>query len=194
MSARLLGPWREGVTLLPRLRTPWGSWAGMCAAVAGMRAAVHAEATHVVVMSGQDLPLVDIGTLETFFGDAGAVSFFPSVEVPNAIFGPKGGADRFRGWHRPIRRRDFQVPFPNPLPKDLSPRIGAFWCALDSGAVRTLLTAFADRRVWRSFSRIQLPEEAFIPMILDARHAGEKIHEYLWYIDWSIRTFGIHAR
>jgi hypothetical protein len=184
------------VTLVEGLATRWASWTIVEATLSGIRAALEGGATHVVLMSGQCLPLAGHESVSGFLEEAGPVSFLRSHPVPSWNYGREGGMNRFRGWHRPTLGRDVRVPLPNPVPPGLSLRLGSFQSVVDAGSARSLLAAADSAIMRRFFSRVWIPDECFLHSVLATTRPDHVVSENLWFMDWSNtdrrhpRTFG----
>lgn len=177
----------EWVRMLPRRRSGWASWGLVEPALAGFEAAHGVGASHVVLLSAQDYPLVPLPEIEAFCRRHEDLSFMPFWALPAQLWGRRGGMERLRYWHRPIRRRRFRIPVPRRLPPGLAPYGGAQWFMLSRRAVGDLLH-FVDRRpdVVRFYRHAWTPDEMFIhTALLNSPSRERVVNENLWFVRWT---------
>lgn len=177
-------PW---VRMLPRSRSAWASWGQVEPALAGFRAAQEIGASHAVVLSGQDYPLVPSQRIQDFCRTYEGISFVPHWKLPWSDWGRHGGMERLRYWHQPIRRRRFRIPVPRRLPPGLTPYGGAEWFMLAQPAIDALLQFVAERPdVVRFYRHTWTPDEMFVhTALLNAPSRPEIVNENLWFVEWT---------
>lgn len=179
------------VTLLPRRRTRWGGLELVRAEFDGLRAALAAGADFIVVMTGQDTPLVSPREIIAFCRDHHGRSFYAISPLPVRYWGPDGGMKRFRhhnlalGPPWPIER--FRIPIRRRLPKGLKLWSGNAYHLLAASHARAIL-ALLDRRpelerFWRS---VWIPDESFVAtLLMNSVPRDEVVNENLWFIEWN---------
>ncbi|MBV9464760.1 MAG: hypothetical protein JO206_14280 [Solirubrobacterales bacterium] len=173
--------------LLPRVRSGWGSWGIVAAALGGLRAVRRLAADHVAILSGQDYPLVAVERIQGFSRQHPDLSFVATWPVPTPLWDRDGGAYRIRYWHQPVRGRRLFVPLPRRFPHGLTPFGGSLYCMLARSAVDAVLE-LVERRpdVVRFYRHAWIPDEMFIPtVLLNSLSPDRIINEHLWYMDWS---------
>jgi hypothetical protein len=178
---------RDWVTFLPRSRSAWASWGLVEPALAGFRAAHARGLSHAVILSAQDYPLVPVETIQDFSRRHVGVSFIPYWPLPSPMWGPAGGMERLRYWHRPICRRRFRIPVPRAIPRGISPYAGAQWFMLSRPAMGDVLRFLDDRpEVVRFYRHAWTPDEMFIhTALLNSATSGDIVNENLWFVMWT---------
>jgi Core-2/I-Branching enzyme len=178
---------RDHVTLLPRSRSAWASWGQVEPALTGLRAAYALGISHALVLSGQDYPLVGQDAIDAFCRAHEGTSFMPHWALPSDLWGRRGGMERVRHWHRPIRRRRFRVPVPRALPGGLTPYGGASWFMLAHRAIGDLMRFLASRpEVARFYRHTWTPDEMFIhTALLNSPSRESVVNENLWFVRWT---------
>jgi hypothetical protein len=178
---------RDRVHLLPRKRTGWAGWGIPEATLNGLNAAYAHGARHAVVLSGQDYPLVPPGAIQAFSGRNPDTSFMASWELPTPMWGRRGGLERIRYWHQPIRGHRFRIPIPRRLPRGITPYGGSAWSMLSRRAIEDV-QRFSARRpdVVRFYRHTWIPDEMFIhTALLNSHTEGHIVNENLWFMDWD---------
>lgn len=178
---------RDTVRLLPRRRTGWAGWGIPEATLSGLGAAHAHGARHAVVLSGQDYPLVPPDAIQAFSQHNPERSFVSTWELPTPMWGRRGGMERVRYWHQPIRGRRFRLPIPRRLPSGITPFGGSAWSMLSRRAIEDL-NRFTSHRpdVVRFYRHTWIPDEMFIhTALMNARSAREIVNENLWFMDWG---------
>jgi len=101
-----------GVYWVSRVRSDWGSFGQVKASLALLRAAVEREpqAERIILLSGQDYPLMTPEKMATFFKDKSGVDYFTSAPLPWAEWTGNGGLDRLRRYHFFLGRYSFTYP------------------------------------------------------------------------------------
>lgn len=178
---------RPQVRLLPRHRSAWASWGQVQPALDGLDAARETGAAHVLVLTGQDYPLVDGAAIQEFARAHPDVSFLPHWPLPSPLFGDQGGMERLRYWHRPVRRRRVRLPVPRRLPAGIVPYGGSAYYMLSRRAVDALFAYLARRPdLARFYRHAWTPDEMFIhTALLNCGAAGEIANENLWLMHWT---------
>ena len=178
---------RDHVALLPRSRSAWASWGQVEPALTGFRAAYALGLSHAVVLSGQDYPLVAQKEIETFSERHPGASFLPYWPLPSDLWGPSGGIERVRYWHRPVRRRRFRVPVTRRFPTGLDPYGGAQWMMLAGGAIGDLMRFVANRpEVARFYRHTWAPDEMFVhTALLNSPSRESIVNQNLWFVRWT---------
>lgn len=177
---------RPAVTLLPRHRSGWASWGQVEPPLDGLRAARELDVAHVAVLSGQDYPLVSAAAIQAFSRRHPETSFVPHWRLPTDMWGPDGGMERLRYWHRPVRRRRVRIPVPRRLPAGLTFYGGSAYYMLTRSAIDHLLAFVAARpEVVRFYRHAWTPDEMFIhTALLNSPSATQVANENLWFMDW----------
>jgi hypothetical protein len=178
---------RDAVHLLPRKRTAWAGWGIPEATLAGLRAAHVHGSRHAVVLSGQDYPLVPPDRIQEFSRRNPQTSFVSNWELPTPLWGRRGGMERVRYWHQPIRGHRFRLPIPRRLPRGIAPFGGSAWSMLSRLAIEDLLRFTARRPdVVRFYRHTWIPDEMFIhTALMNAGSESEIVNENLWFMDWG---------
>jgi hypothetical protein len=183
----------RNVTLVESLPTPWASWGLVAAALRGMDTALARPSgppTHVVVMSGQDYPLIPSRDVARFFSEHRDVSFMARWPLPSRLFGRWGGMDRLRFRHRPVSGRKVFLPVPRRLPRAIDPYGGAMYWALNLRAARELQATMHRRPdLERFYRRTWIPDEMFVPtLVMNGDAASTVANESLTFQRWD--TYG----
>ena len=176
------------VKLIKRYRSAWASWGIVAAKLEGLKAATaYSDWSHVMVISGQDYPLISTDQITTFFNDHIGKSFVPHWRLPSRLWGKDGGLYRVRYWHMPLSGRRFFIPIPRRQPKDIMPIGGSmFWCLSRHLAEEVLL--FTERRsdVTDFYQHVWIPDELNEPtVVMNSQYADSVLNEALTYIRWS---------
>jgi hypothetical protein len=175
------------VSLLPRHRSRWASWGLVAAALEGMAAASREpDWTHLTLLSGQDYPLRPAFEIARFFAAHPDTTFLPRWPLPSRLWGRRGGLDRLRYWHAPVRGRRLFVPLPRRLPRGLEPYGGSMYWALTRRAVDAVLDFVASRpRAVRFYRHAWIPDEMFVPTAVMNSPARDSVaNESLTFIRW----------
>lgn len=178
------------VRLLPRRRSRWAGFGQVLAELDGLRVAVTLPVEHVVVMTGQDFPLVWPGHIEAFSAAHPGRSFAATFPIPTPFWEGDGGMRRFTHYNvalgRPFPVRRLRLPARRSLPAGMVPRGGSPYHLLAVEHVRAVL-GFCDARpdVVRFWRTVWAPDESFLPSVLHACvPAAEVVNENLWFVDW----------
>lgn len=192
--AALLGP---EATLLPSRRTPWGGYELVEAALDGIRAARADGARTVVLLSGQDYPVVPTSDLVAFLGEHSDLSFMEVHAMPRADWPrPSGGLERYDA--RGVRvlgrqllvrdgRRTRWLPRRRVDVAPLLPHHGSAISILSGAACDHLLAHLADDATrTRLFRLVVVPDETvFHTVLLSSALAGKVVRDNLLFADWS---------
>lgn len=170
---------------LPRIATSWASWKLVEATLTGLRMAVEAtDASHVAVLSGQDMPLHSPAEIDDYLPPG--KSALAVRELPQAVFGRDGGLNRVRYWHTPVARRKVRL-WPRRLPRPLTSAWAApQWCVLAREAIDDLLD-FGDRHpeLARFYRHVWIPDEGYIPtMLMHTPSRDRLMTENYWFMRW----------
>lgn len=172
--------------LAPRVRSRWASWGIVEAVMLGVRRAIALDVDHLVLMSGQDLPLVPRSRLESFSARHADRSFLASWELPWTPWGRRGGMERLEQWHMPVAGRRCRLPWRRRLPAGLTPYGGSLYWMLSRAAAQELLrTHDARPDLQRFFRHTWIPDELYVPTLVLSQPVHEVVNENLWYIDWE---------
>lgn len=190
-----LGPRRDGVSLLPRHRSRWGSYGVAEATLDGMRAGLEHGADFMLVVSGQDYPIKPLEALRERLGrqpDTGYMHFF---ELPNPDWSePEGGLWRLNRRHYRLGRRSVHVPnrltpfVPlRRLPLGLVPFAGANWWCLPRCCAADILEFLQENPQLEGFwRRVALPAESlFHTILLNGPLRDQIVFDDLRYIVWT---------
>jgi hypothetical protein len=177
-----------GAGALPGHRSGWASWGIVEAMLEGMRAAVeHDGWSHLMVLSGQDYPLVPAEEIDDFLAAHADTSFMPRWPLPSRLWGRDGGMRRLRYRHRPLRGHRAFLPLPRRLPRGIEPYGGSMYVCLTRAAVEAVL-GFVARRpdVTRFYRRSWIPDEMFVPTaVMNSPAAASVANESVSFIRWS---------
>ncbi len=178
---------RGSVRLLPRRRTAWAGWGIPEAMLSGLSAAHDHGARHAIVLSGQGYPLVPPAEIQGFSRRNPDTSFVSTWELPTPMWGRRGGMERVRYWHHPIRGHRFRLPIPRRLPRGITPFGGSAWSMLSRRAIEDILRFTSHRPdVVRFYRHTWIPDEMFIhTALMNARSQTHIVNENLWFIDWG---------
>jgi Core-2/I-Branching enzyme len=181
----------DRVTVLPRRRTPWGSWGNVAAELDGYRAALRgSDATHVAVLSGSDYPLASAEEITGYLDARRGRSIGWCFPLPKEGWAG-GGYWRLRYRFAAWRKHMLALPVPRPLPRGVVLAGGSQWKILARPHVEALLRAVDQRpdlvRRWR---RTWIPDETFVYSILHTPDLvpgwrDEHVNSDPWVIHWS---------
>jgi hypothetical protein len=183
----LLAP-MANVRFLARQRSGWASWGLVAAALEGLRMACAAPGwSHVMLLSGQDYPLLDVAEIDAFLGNYAGQAFLPHWFLPSPLWGADGGMARVRYWHLPVLGRRVFVPLARRLPGGLVPVGGSmYWCLHRAGAHEVLKFIEQRPEAVAFFRHVWIPDELFVPTVLmNSARRDDVINEALTYIRWS---------
>jgi Core-2/I-Branching enzyme len=186
MRALRVGGRRPHVTLVSSRATPWASIGLVDASLACARELLGTGATHVAVLSGQDLPLVTVDEIDRFVGGTPKASFLCWVPIPFRHWGRDGGRSRFQHFNVRVGRRRVSIPARRRLPHGWEPFGGPMqWC-LHHDLVRVVLdTLDTSPSARRYFRHTWIPDEIVVPTIaMNSPLRDTVIRENLWYIRW----------
>ncbi len=181
----------ERVTLLPRRRTPWGSWAAVEAEVEGYRAALAATpASHVALLTGSDYPVASSAAITGHLTHLAGRSVTDTRPLPLPQW-RGGGLWRLRYRFRTWGKRMLVLPVPRRLPAGVVPAGGSQLKILardDAAAVLHTVDTRPDLvRFWR---RTWIPDETFVPSVLSTPgmapgFADRQVRGTAWFIRWD---------
>jgi hypothetical protein len=198
-----------GVTLLePRVAVRWAQFSLVEAALHGLRWVLgHTDATHAVLLSGQDYPIKPDAARRAHFAEHEGRSFVQwSAGDPEPV--DRSGnrrwywdGDDYRLAHRHYWMGRWPLHLPNRLvpwvprmrpPAGLQPLQGSQWWALSREATRWCLETVERRPdVLSYFRRVFVPDESFVPMLLlSSPLRASVVNDDLHFIDWD----GWHPR
>ena len=175
----------NGAPIIPvrRRRTRWGGFGLVAATLDGLSAlrASGRAYSHVLLLSGADLPLRPEEELRGFLADHPGTDFIESVD-PDAAPWVRGGlsAERFTrrhpfDWRRHPRlfdaaltaQRRFGLTRPAPeVSPPLAPRLGSQWWCLSRESAAALLDAPDLPALARWFRLCWLPDESFFATLI----------------------------
>lgn len=176
------------VTLVPRHRSGWASWGIVAALLEGMTAAAAEPGwTHLMLLSGQDYPLVPPADIAAFLARHGGRSFMARWPLPSRLWGRDGGLHRVRYRHWALRGRRVVLPLPRRMPAGIEPWGGSLYACLARAAVEDVLALVARRPdVVRFYRRSWIPDEMFVPTaVMSSPAAAAVINESLSFIRWT---------
>lgn len=180
---------RAHVELLPRRRTAWASWELVEAATAGLERALrrHPEVSHVLLLSGQDYPLVPAAQISQFLASQAGQSFIPNWRLPSALWGARGGMDRVRDFNFRVGGRRVRFRGARKTPPGLTLFGGSMYWILSREGGADVLHNLRTRPDWTRFlSRSWIPDELAIPSVaLSGEMRSQVVNENLSLIQWS---------
>ena len=176
------------VKLIARYRTAWGSWAIVEAILAGIKAALgNFDWSHLMVISGQDYPLVSSAEMSTFFNQHIGMSFVPHWYLPSTLWGNDGGMNRLLYWHTSFRGMRIFMPILRRQPKGIRHVGGSmFSCLTREMAIE--VDNFADKlpQTANFYHHVWIPDEMYIPtVVMNSDKKKFVLNEALTYIRWS---------
>lgn len=176
------------VELIKRHRSAWASWGIVAAVLEGFKTALsYIDWTHIMVISGQDYPLVSSGQMESFFNQHVGKSFMAHWTLPSSLWGKDGGLYRVRYWHVPFKGRRVFIPIPRAQPKGIKHVGGSMFSCL-SRDVASEVVAFTENlpQVASFYHHVWIPDEIYIPtIVMNSAYKDSVIGESLSYIRWS---------
>ena len=178
------------VHFLPRHSCHWGGFGHVRATLKGIDRLVDNEVPfdYLVLLTGQDYPLLSPTAIAATLGTAGGRSFMSWWPLPRPQWGARGGRDRYEDWHViTYRRAHLALPLRRSLPLGLTPYGGSpYWCLSDAlvdcvhGFVREN-PAFV-----RFFEHVFIPDELFFQTIVTNSALADTVeNDNLRYLDWS---------
>lgn len=178
------------VVFLPRHVCHWGGFGHVRATLKGLDHLYRHEVPfdYVVLLTGQDYPLVSPAHVGRTLAEAGGRSFMTHWPLPHATWDDRGGLGRVEDWHLvTYRRAHVALPLRRHLPLGLAPFGGApYWCL--SRAAVDFVQGFVQENaaVVRFFEHVYIPDELFFQTILMNSPLRDTVEdENLRYIDWS---------
>ena len=183
----------DRVRLLPRLAAGWARFEVVEAELSGYRAALEQTAArHVVLATGADYPLVDVGRLVERLDATPDTSYAEVLPLPMAAWGRFGGFDRLALRNVVWRRHRLAWPVPRRIPRVLVPAGGAQTKILTRRHARLVLDVLDDRPdLLAFFRRCWTPDEVMIPTLLNSPAFGAdwpgqgSAGPHPWFIDWG---------
>lgn len=176
------------VKLIKRHRSAWASWGIVEAVLEGLKAALNQVGwTHVMVISGQDYPLMSSTQMEDFFNKYIGKSFVAHWHLPSALWGKDGGMYRVRYWHVPFKGRRVFIPIPRRQPRGIKHVGGSMFSCLSREMANEVLS-FTEREpeITNFYKHVWIPDELFIStVVLTLAYKDSVIGENLSYIRWS---------
>ncbi len=176
------------VKLIKRYRSAWASWGIVAAVLEGLKAALNQVGwTHVMVISGQDYPLMSSTQMEDFFNKHIGKSFVAHWHLPSTLWGKDGGMYRVRYWHVPFKGRRVFIPIPRWQPQGIKHVGGSMFSCLSREMANEVLS-FTEREpeITNFYKHVWIPDELFIStVVLNIAHKDSVIGENLSYIRWS---------
>ncbi|MES2831791.1 MAG: beta-1,6-N-acetylglucosaminyltransferase [Pseudomonadota bacterium] len=176
------------VSFVARHRSAWASWGLVAAAMEGLKAAMKSSAwSHVMLLSGQDYPLMSAEEMRLFFDAHRELSFVAHWRLPTSLWGKDGGMRRVRYWHQPMLGKRVFIPIPRRHPADIAPVGGPMYWCLNREAATALLEFFETRQEVVNFYRhVWIPDELFVPTaVMNGPCSQQVAGEALTYIRWS---------
>lgn len=176
------------VKFITRHRSAWASWGIVKAALEGIKAALSFnDWSHVMVLSGQDYPLMSSAQMEVFFNDHIDKSFVLHWHLPCPLWGKDGGDYRTRFWHTPFRGKRFFLPIARKQPDEIKHVGGPMFSCLNREMAKEVAT-FADRKpkIANFYRNVWIPDEMYIPtVVMNSIYKDSVVNEALTYIRWS---------
>lgn len=178
----------EGAIMLPRIRAEWGMFGLVEATLAGAAALLSSgrSFSHVVLVSGADLPLRPLAELDLFLNANSGADLIEAEVFPGPPWFRDGlGMERFTlrhpfPWRRRRRLFDASVAVQRRLglrrrtPRELKLALGSQWWALSRETLAKIL-ADPDLRALKRFWRwVWIPDESFF-QTLTLRHSRRLI-------------------
>lgn len=181
----------RGVVLVPPRRVCWGHWSGVEATLDGLRLALgHGDVERVVLLSGQDYPLVPAHRRQALLAELHDRSAFTAAPVPDPGVAPDGGVGRTQWVHLPRRGRSrgfVRLPIRLGVPRSVRLHIGHQWIVLSRDAAAWFVNLGSRHPLHRTFRFAQFPEESFFQTgLLSSPFADRRVAEDIHYIDWSV--------
>ncbi|MDI1310109.1 MAG: beta-1,6-N-acetylglucosaminyltransferase [Methylotenera sp.] len=176
------------VTLIKRHRSAWASWGIVAAVLEGIKTALdQAPWTHVMVISGQDYPLMSSSQMEDFFNQHIGQSFLAHWYLPSKLWGGDGGMYRVKYWHTPFKGRRVFIPIPRRQPKGIKHVGGSMFSCLSREMANEVIS-FTQREpeITNFYKHVWIPDELFIStVVMNSAYKDSVIGESLSYIRWS---------
>jgi len=200
---------------LPRYATRWGGVELVDASLEGLRAARREDCDYVVLISGQDVPLMTAGDLVDFYEARRGRSYLEHVPLPDERW-QYGGRLRTecytftvrgrRETHRPPRFRSGDLSWrgrllnaalglrvallpPREPPEAAELWGGSQWWNLDAEAVAHVLDFVEDHPDYRAWHRHTLiPDEIFFQSILAGTRFRDRhplVDDHLRFMRWD---------
>ena len=178
----------QHVKFIDRHRSAWASWGIVEAILEGVKAALsYDDWSHVMVLSGQDYPLMSSEQMEDFFQDHTGMSFAPNWSLPNKVWGNDGGMYRVRYWHMPFKGRRVFFPIARKQPEGIKHAGGSMFSCL-SRKVASEVIAFTNKmpKVVNFYRHVWIPDEMYIPtVVMNSEYKDSVYNENLIYIRWT---------
>ena len=176
------------VRFLKRHRTGWASWGLVAAALEGLNVALQfVDWSHVMLLSGQDYPLLSSTSIDEFLNRYLNNSFVANWPLPSSLWGADGGLSRVRYWHFPFKGKRLFIPIARKHPKNYFPVGGSmYWCL--NRALANEVVSISQKRtdVVNFYKHVWIPDELFIPtVVMNSKFKQSVINEGLTYIRWS---------
>lgn len=198
---------------VPSVASRWGSFNLVQAVLNALNMIENQCKTysHVILLSGQDYPIVNPKKIYTFLNSHSTESFIEYQQLPVAHL-PYGGWDRFKRWHFYIGNRKFTYPlYDKPygwldkgiefvlsfflsrqreIIKDITYYYGSQWWIFSREAVCYILQFLKRNRHYLAFFKYTwISDEHFFQTILlnhtDQPFLERMINDNLRYIDWT---------
>lgn len=193
--AQIVAPLNElpNVHFLARHRCDWGGFGHVKATIKGIAEIVRRglEPDYVILLTGQDYPLVTNAAMKEFFARNNGASFLSHFPLPSKEW-EGGGIPRIDRWHIRIRGRHYAVSgrrlsIERHMPLDLRPFGGSsYWC-LSWRCVDYVNRFILENPSYiRFFRYVDVPDEIFFQTILLNSPLRETVvDDDLRYIHWQ---------
>ena len=176
------------VKFIARHRSAWASWGIVKAILEGIKTALSYEDwSHVMVISGQDYPLISSAQMEVFFNEHIGISFAPNWSLPTPVWGKDGGMYRVRYWHIPFKGRRVFIPIARRQPEAIKHMGGSMFSCLSREVASEVIT-FTERmpRIAKFYHHVWIPDEMYIPtVVMNSVYKDSVVNENLIYIRWT---------
>jgi Core-2/I-Branching enzyme len=180
----------DSIHFLPRHACHWGGFGHVRATLKGIDHLVCTGTPfeYLVLLTGQDYPLVDPDRIERHLEAVDGRSFMSYWPLPHEPWAGRGGLDRIERWHW-IRGRRLRLSLPlrRRVPGNLRPYGGSpYWCL--ARPVVEYIHAFvhANPGYVRFFEHVFVPDEIFFQtIVLNSPLAETVVDDNLRYIDWT---------
>jgi hypothetical protein len=178
-------------TVLDRYSTGWAKWENVAAELAGYRAALATEATHIAVLTGSDYPLAATSDIADMLAGHRKTSFAAYHRLPYEQWGRSGGLARLRYRHWAYRKHMLRLPVPRRLPHSLTFAGGSQLKVLcRKHAALVLAVAQEHPELVRFFRRSWVADETFVGSVLSTPEFApdwpdEHARAGLWWIGWD---------
>lgn len=181
---------------IPRTRTRWGSWELVAASLSGANLLLQRfpSLSHVVLLSGNCLPIKPIEELDSFLAARPDSDFIESAKASCTEW-VEGGLQMERFTHRfpfdyranprafalstRIQRR-FPARWLRQAPEGVDPHLGSQWWCLRAQTLRRILDAPNLKEVRRYFQGVWIPDESFFQTMAREHSDGVTGRSLTW--------------